>query len=29
MNARIMKLMTTVMKLPYANSGTPALVSAS
>ncbi len=29
MNARIMKLIATVMKLPYANSGTPAFVSAS
>ena len=28
-NARITKLMTIVMKLPYASSGTPALVSAS
>src|SRR5690349_19102799 len=29
MNARMKKLIATVMKLPYANSGTPALDSAS
>ena len=29
MNARMTKLIATVMKLPYASSGTPALVSAS